>query len=332
VRVFAYEFVTGGGITHLEPEASLIREADLMVRALLRDLADTPGVEVFTARRPGLPPLSGIEQLVPLPGESPFELYPRALASADAAWPIAPETDGVLERLSRQTLDLGKTLLGSPPHAVRAAASKYTTAAVLHEAGLSVVPTFSCAADIPELPGRWVVKPDDGAGAMGTRLLASARAARAALEDDPGGLVAQPWLDGEPLSLSIICLDGQALVLACNRQRVHISNGCISLAGIEVNAAFDRVTELTEIAERVVSAMPWLWGYVGVDLVSTGRGPVVLEVNPRLTTSYCGLREAIGVNVAELVLGLAQGEALPPWRIPALPSRMVELELRPADG
>ena len=52
-------------------------------------------------------------------------------------------------------------------------------------------------------------------------------------------------------------------------------------------------------------AIPGLWGYVGVDLVIGDNGPVVLEVNPRLTTSYIGLSRSIGHNVAELLLRLA---------------------------
>ena len=332
MRIFVYEFVTGGGIADLVPEVSLVHEADLMVRALLGDLADAPGVEVFTARHPSLPPLRGVQQIVPWPDEPPLELYSRALASADAAWPIAPETDGVLERLARQTLDLRKHLLGSPPDAVRTAASKSATEIVLRDAGVPVVPTFSNAGEIPELPGRWVVKPDDGAGCAGTRQVASARLAREALENAPGRLVAQPWLDGEPLSLSLICDQGQAVLLAGNRQRVRISDGRIRLTGLAVNATFDRLADLAGIAGRVASAMPALWGYVGVDLVSTRHGPVVLEVNPRLTTSYCGLREALGVNVAELVLQLARDGTMRTPPVPALTGRMVELELEPVPG
>jgi predicted ATP-grasp superfamily ATP-dependent carboligase len=43
-----------------------------------------------------------------------------------------------------------------------------------------------------------------------------------------------------------------------------------------------------------------------VDFIETQAGPIVIEVNPRLTTSYAGLRRAIGVNPAHLVLDLPQ--------------------------
>jgi len=59
-----------------------------------------------------------------------------------------------------------------------------------------------------------------------------------------------------------------------------------------------------QIASAVAAAIPGLWGYVGVDLIEGPDGPVVLEINPRLTTSYAGLRDAVGVNPAGLVLDL----------------------------
>jgi predicted ATP-grasp superfamily ATP-dependent carboligase len=48
-------------------------------------------------------------------------------------------------------------------------------------------------------------------------------------------------------------------------------------------------------------------------------------VNPRLTTSYAGLRRAIGLNPAELVLGLPGSLEL--LRDPVRESRSIEVEL-----
>jgi predicted ATP-grasp superfamily ATP-dependent carboligase len=68
----------------------------------------------------------------------------------------------------------------------------------------------------------------------------------------------------------------------------------------------------TELAERAVAAMPAVTGWVGVDLV-LGREPdgskdAVIEINPRLTTSYVGLRAAATSNLAEAMCRIAQGE------------------------
>jgi predicted ATP-grasp superfamily ATP-dependent carboligase len=63
-----------------------------------------------------------------------------------------------------------------------------------------------------------------------------------------------------------------------------------------------------------------------VDLVATASGPVVLEINPRLTTSYCGLRPALHLNAAELVLRLLRRDRRDDWRPPAA-QRTAELFL-----
>ena len=84
---------------------------------------------------------------------------------------------------------------------------------------------------------------------------------------------------------------------------MRIAGERLALESIAVNAVPDPGGGLARLGGRIAAAIPGLWGYVGVDLVATPSGPVVLEVNPRLTTSYCGLRSALQINAAELVLG-----------------------------
>jgi predicted ATP-grasp superfamily ATP-dependent carboligase len=58
-----------------------------------------------------------------------------------------------------------------------------------------------------------------------------------------------------------------------------------------------------------------LSGYVGVDLIlgnaADGSKDIAIEINPRLTTSYVGLRALARFNLAEAMLALALGQQLP---------------------
>ena len=82
-----------------------------------------------------------------------------------------------------------------------------------------------------------------------------------------------------------------------------------------------------ETALRTCQALPGLRGYIGVDLVLTESEPVVIEVNPRLTTAYLGVRSALGGNgnigdagnVAAMALAACAG-TLP---VPPAPQRSV---------
>ena len=63
---------------------------------------------------------------------------------------------------------------------------------------------------------------------------------------------------------------------------------------------------------EAIECLPPLRGYIGFDLVlgdgdGSGRD-VVIEVNPRLTTSYVGLREVSRPNLAGAIIDIALGE------------------------
>ena len=108
-------------------------------------------------------------------------------------------------------------------------------------------------------------------------------------------------------------------MLACNRQNVGVIGNAFKFRGVTVGAVSDADQRYAELANAVARALPGLWGYCGVDFIEPGSAPMVLEVNPRLTTSYAGLRDATGLNVAQLVLDLpesliASGRPSPPTR------------------
>jgi len=70
----------------------------------------------------------------------------------------------------------------------------------------------------------------------------------------------------------------------------------------------DDVAAYSILVDAIAQALPALWGYVGIDLIETPEQTWVLEINPRLTTSYVGINEALGLNVVEAVMQLVQGE------------------------
>ena len=317
MRLFVYEFITGGGLADRPLPPSLAHEGDLMARALLRDLSDVPGVAVGAmrdARAAALPP--GVDVRVAHSAREATDRFAQCVDAADAVWVVAPETAGVLERLAGEVLARGKCLLGSRPPAIAVAASKTRTAQALAWRGVPVVPVHDPAADVlPPLAGPVVLKPDDGAGCVDTRVYADCVSAVRDWEarGREAGVVLQPFVEGEAASLSLLVRDGRAVILAVNRQHVTRRDGALRFHGCSVNALAAWRPLLADLAQGIAEALPDLWGYVGVDLILADRGAQVLEVNPRLTTSYAGLRDSIGVNPAACVLALLDEAApLPP--------------------
>jgi predicted ATP-grasp superfamily ATP-dependent carboligase len=95
-------------------------------------------------------------------------------------------------------------------------------------------------------------------------------------------------------------------------QRVAVANDEFHLLGCIVNGIAEGRTRYARLAREIAAAMPGLWGLVGVDLIAAEQGPLLLEINPRLTTSYVGLRPSLGENPAELVLNLIGRRILTP--------------------
>lgn len=331
MRILVVEFVTGGGMpSETAIPASLAREGDLMLHALLADLLEVPGVAVTVTRDARLPPLTAPVRSITItdPRES-WSLWEDLARQADGVWPIAPETDGALERFSRMVEASGRRLLNSRADAVAVASSKAATTAVLAAAGLPVVPVWrvgAVAADGPPETGPWVVKPDDGAGCIDTRLIRDHADWRVWLgETDRSGFVAQPFQPGTPASLSMLCRGGRAWPLTANRQTVSLSGGRFSYSGGIVGGMALTPT-LTDLAQGVAAALPGLFGCVGVDVIVGPDGPTIIEVNPRLTTSFVGVRRATGLNVAAAVLDLSRDPPVPPQRVTRIEPVLLTLE------
>ncbi len=308
MRILVCEFVTGGG---MPPDSSipagLAHEGDLMLRALVGDLLDVPGVDVTVTRDARLPPLPPpVRSITVSDPQKSWALWEELSRTVDAVWPIAPETDGAMERVCRLVEASGRRLLASRADTVSITASKAATADALAAVGLPVVPTWRVAdVAVPPGDGPCVVKPDDGAGCTDTLCLRDRAAwVRWRGAGDLSGFIVQPFVPGTTASLSMLCRDGRAWLLTVNRQNVTLSGEVFSYHGGVVGGLAPS-PELHALARGVAEALPGLFGYVGVDFIAGADGPLILEVNPRLTTSYAGLRRATGMNVAAAVLGLA---------------------------
>lgn len=314
MRIFAFEYITGGGLLGKAVPEALRREGDMMLHALVNDLLQVPGTEVLTLRDAALPgPVPPIDVRYVADEEAFASAWAACLNACDAVWPVAPETAGILEDIVRRVFEAGVPLLGSRPEGVRIAASKRLTAEVLSEHGVAVVPLFALDAVVWQPGESWVVKPDDGVGCMGIRMLRTAAELERlrAKSQAPENLVAQRFVSGTPVSLCLLCNQGRARLLSTNLQRMVMDNDAFKLLGCTVNARQVQDPIYHDLAAAIAAAMPGLWGIVGVDLIAKGDRPQVIEVNPRLTTSYVGLHRSIGVNPAGLVLETYQQDALP---------------------
>lgn len=330
MHILVYEYLTGGG-RNGDPSASLIREGECMVTALVRDLLSLPEHSVSLlrdARLTSFPLQDERLQLISIqPHEEPQERMARALAAVDAVWPIAPETQGCLATLCQCVEAQGKQLLTTPSKGVILASSKEKTLRILEQHGVPVVPTRPWESLRPNVNWDypWVFKVDDGVGCEDTIIIRGPEDRdHFAKNRSQKSWLAQPLLEGNALSLSGIFMGGEGRLLCCNLQNIQQSQNSFKLVGITVNARPDPQGTFERLLSQVARALPTLWGFAGIDLILGPQGPKVLEVNPRLTSAYPGIRPATGYNPAALVLELAQNQRLPslPETGPGIPVQL----------
>ena len=278
--------------------------------AILADLAAIPGIVITytTMRDAALPRIAtaSASPACPEDGESATDFVRRHAALHDCAWIVAPETGGILADLRNCVGDA--RWIGCSVEAIRTASSKRRTVQQLRAFGVPT--TREANSSVVDADTRWVVKPDDGAGACNTRVhrsLASAlddRNRRASCREEAR---VEVWEEGQARSLSLMCGSNDVELLSVNRQRIDIADdGGVHYGGVDIDVARCCTDPaLAQLARDVARAIPGLAGYVGVDVVMRRDGaPVVIEVNPRVTCAYVGLSAALGRNLARDVLAV----------------------------
>lgn len=317
MRIFLYEWATGGGLVeeHAVP-ASILREGAAMIGALAADLIRTESRRVVALRDPRVLHLTlpGCEIVDVLSRSSHHDEFKRLAAQADATLLIAPEFDGILWKAARAVVAGGGRLLSPSPEFIRIAANKQRTCDILAAAGVPVPPGMLLQGDEPlptGFPYPAVLKPNDGAGSQDTYVVSGPH-------DAPPPYAwprrLEQYESGMAASVGILCGPAGSVPLAPCKQRIS-DDGRLRYLGGELPLVAGLAERASKLAQRAVAAMPVATGYVGVDLV-LGREPdgtadYVIEVNPRLTTSYVGLRAASDGNLAAAMLQIASGEMQP---------------------
>jgi predicted ATP-grasp superfamily ATP-dependent carboligase len=248
----------------------------------------------------------------------------RLAEIADWSVIIAPEFSGHLHARCRLVEQGGGRLLGPGSNLVALASDKQATAEFLSARGIRV-PTGVALGPGEALPQDFdypaVLKPRDGAGSQGIELV-DQPLSRRVNRMSPARL--EVFCPGTAASVALLCGPRQTVPLAPCYQRLS-NDGQLSYQGGAVPLDDALVPRARDLAMRTVTSLRGEFaaeefrGYMGVDLVlgadHSGADDRVIEINPRLTTSYVGLRALAEDNLAEAMLNLAQGRRVDlSWR------------------
>jgi len=316
ITLFVCEFITGGGLQDALLPKSLVIEGLLMRDALLRDLHTLPKYQLVTTHDCRLKPSEYVDNSIEINSTvDVWSTWESCMLTADCVWLIAPETNGILGQLTAMAERLGKPVIGANLHAVEIASSKYLTYQWLKKSNIQTVPTWfypewQLVVSKYSSTQLWLAKPNDGAGCELTFIFEHKTMLSKWFNQDATRVhshVIQPYQIGTPASISVLGNGETCIVLSCNLQHIEAQQNTLHYKGGVVNGALDYFAEMTKLAQQVQTALPGLRAYYGLDILLPSRADeaiTLLEINPRLTTTYAKLANAMNANPAELILNV----------------------------
>ncbi len=344
MRVFVSEYVCGGAWSDETLNRSLAAEGRAMLVSLIKDLLRISDVDVVTTwdRRLGELPIaesSSCEVVQISSATEEEQAFKRLCDDSDAAFVIAPECHKILT--ARVEIASSRTkLVGCNFAATALCSDKLKLAEHLTDAKIPTVPTEKFVPANPEKSSAGgdsdfpcVIKPRDGAGSLLTFKAANseelAHVTDQLLSDDAGfGFVRQPFIEGTAISSAAIITAGQGGdpqdcridVLPPCRQ-VLSGDGRFTYEGADFPVPLAPAVEarVERVVRRCCSVILGLSGYVGFDLLvpfEQDVEPIIVELNPRLTTGFLLWQKMCNDNLASRMLrtaGMGFTDITPPF-------------------
>jgi tyramine---L-glutamate ligase len=319
LNILLYEHLSSGGFAGKPIPPSLLSEGYAMLRGLTSDFKASGHQTnvLLDSRIAAFKPAIEAEKITEIYSSNDIGLtFEKISKNADAAYIIAPETDRIIETCINLVQKSGLISLNCQITAISNAASKTKLQERTRRLDLSFPKTKhinsnETASQISQIIKKdinfpAVIKPNRGAGCEGLHLVKNEMQVEEIFnkikEEMPASdFIIQEILNGTPVSISLISNGNEALPISLNLQDVALSSSKMASCYKGGTVPYDHPLKMEafKAAKRIVESYTGLSGYVGVDMILTSSKVFILEINPRLTTSYVGLRKISDFNIAE---------------------------------
>lgn len=327
MKVGVFEYIFGGGYQGNLIDHNVLCEGFSMLKDVTEDFLEA-GYEVTTlldSRLKNFQNYMEFDIFDEVTSKDTFEnIFVNMLKSVDMSLIIAPETGGILSNLVKLAKS-NSVSLNSSPESIDLATDKARVFEILQR---NKVPTpeticLSNREDLSEIsrllnifPGNTMIKPLDGAGCDGVFLEKNKTQLRKiidsfVMESLEKRFIIQKYVEGIPISVNFILNGVKAVPISVNLQRVLLNSypePSWYMGGITPLNNPDTYKAIN-LAKKSLKHFKGLRGFVGVDIVISPVGPVVIEINPRLTVSYIGSKRVTSTNLADIMVKASIGES-----------------------
>ena len=326
MKILIDEYITGGGLFEADeswpPAVSLLQEALAMANSLAEDFSSLEQVDVLITRDSRLRDhpqhqsrrLQKCQTLWFSNDHQRTETLIKLYSKADWVVVIAPEFDDILMRQVQRVVGNGGRVLGPGLEMIQLASAKHRCAQYLNSHSVPVATGIQLAAgqqltaheDFETISFPAIIKPNDGAGSINVKLLQSTTD----FTESNIATRVENFYPGTAVSVALLTVEDCTLNLEPCQQNIS-RDGSFTYLGGSLPLTTSLAQRATALALQVARCFPTSLGYYCIDMILgpsvDGSDDVVIEVNPRLTTSYGGLRGFYKQNLAQAMLNLALG-------------------------
>jgi len=290
-KILIYEYITGGGLINEELYSPLLIEAKKISDFIIDEFSSSEKyhVEYFCDHR--IKPNKKCKS-IKITNES--QLYDkRVLSRFDLILPIMPEEDFKLYSYCEFLQLNNYPTLISDYKTIGITSDKYKFFEHCLTYNIPTIQTY--LENVPDSNNEniYIEKDRYGVGCSHVKKINGHSC------DNNSDYLYQPFIDGEHFSTCVVFGRKDFKILTINKQNIkYDSDNNIHLSSLKVNVKFDKFLCLYEIVMRIHYSLPSLYGYVGIDFILHENNILIVEINPRLTTSFTGIPHSIGINIA----------------------------------
>ncbi|TFG25982.1 MAG: ATP-grasp domain-containing protein [Promethearchaeota archaeon] len=312
-RIFIFEYISGGGFNKMAIPLSLFSEGFGMLKVSIQDFKSL-GFEVKTIldyRISSLASQLDCDIMKEITGKMDFTPeFKKSIVDCEYVFIIAPEFSGILYNLTQIAKRMGKKLLSMDLEPILQGSSKTKTYNLFTRFSIPTPHTFyfkkndgtvkveQALKHSGLLKTPLIVKPDDGVGAESIYYFETREqfdnfiTNEMDLLDPNRDYIVQEFISGSDLSASIIKREKEPpIILAINAQNIILEENEIKYIGGITPA--ENAGDIKYIIESYLNNLDLTQfkGFFGIDFIKKlDHSLSFIEINPRLTTSYIGVR------------------------------------------
>ena len=296
-KILIYEYITGGGLINEDLTSMLLHEATLITSYIYQECEKSQYFQYdyfqdYRIKDDYFKKAIKIKSYKQIFNVSLLKKY-------DYILPIAPEIDLNLFHYA-QFLEKHKlNFILSDSRTIKLLSDKLLFYKECQKNNIPTIKTNLLTNQLKKNDKKFIIKDRYGAGCSYVKIFKKYKD----VENNNFDKIIQPYINGKHYSLCLFFNQNNYNLLTVNKQKLEINdNDMIRLTNLHVNVPHNFHPKINSLIFLIMKSFPGLRGYIGIDIIIKKDKIFIVEINPRITTSFIGMYETIGINIIDLIV------------------------------